>query len=343
MDTALNDTMELGNGTHGSPGPQLVVYTVLLMMLVAIPIIITDGVIIVLLITEKGLNPIIRVVLANIPFACMLVAFALIVKGIAALSLAARSASDASLTHPSTHLCAFIFFATAIGGSGRHMFMAMFSATVFIIVRYGMDRLKLRYFAIVIALLWIGTTIFQASIFSPHVLSFGFQNSVTCKPTVAGVPSFTYITFYFTTFCVVPYAITITMATLTCRYTKKNIITTDLPISRAMVKFTLFLTMGNTVSIVGVAAPGIIIFAAPENKQLESNLVMLSSILVHLSLVPLPFLLTAYFAPLRAKILLILRGCFVAPFRRVYTSMFTSNSNSNSPPRPTPENSYREP
>ena len=344
MDATLNETVELGNSTQLPPEPHLVAYKVLLLVLVAIPITIIDGAIIIILAIEQGLNPRIRVALASIPFASILVAFGHIVGSITALSLVARNASGAASDLPSTYLCAFIYFVVTIGSSGRHLFMAVFSATVFIIVRYGMNRVKVRYFGIVTALLWIGTTIFQAALFVPHIIRYEFFDSAVCKPVTTGLPSLIYIVLYFITFCVVPYAITITMATLTCCYTKKNTFTTNLPIGRAMVKFTLFLTMGNAVSIVGVTAPGIVIFSRPENTQLRSNLIMTSSILVHLSLVPLPFLLIAYFAPLRAKILQILRRCFTAPFWGVYTKVFTSISNSNSPTAPTSEHchSYRE-
>ena len=344
MEALLNETMELGNGTTLTSGAQLVAYKVLLLLLIAIPITIVDGAIIIIIITEKGLNPRIRVVLSSIPLANMLVALAHIFGGITSISLVVRHAPGAAPPLPSTYLCTFIYFIGGIGSSGRHLFMAAFSGTVFVIVRYGMDRVKVRYFGIVIALLWIGTTTFQATLFSQYIITFEFHNSAICRPVVTGGPSFIYISVYFTVFCVVPYAIIITMATLTCCYTKKHTLSeTNLPISRAMVKFTLFLTMGNTVSIIGITAPSIVIFSTPENEELDVNLSMLSSILVHLSLIPLPFLLFAYFAPLRAKLVQILRGCFMVSFRRVYITVFTSNSNSNSPTVPTPENSYREP
>ena len=344
MEAVLNESVELGNATLLPSGAQVVAYKVLLLLLIAIPITIVDGAIIIIIITEKGLNPRIRVVLSSIPLANMLVALAHIVASITSISLVAHHTPDAAGPLPSTYLCAFIYFVGSIGSSGRHLFMAVFSGTVFVIVRYGMDRVKVGYFGIVIAILWIGTTTFQATLFSQYIMTFEFHNSAVCRPVVTGGPSFIYISMYFTVFCVVPYAIIITMATLTCCYTKKHTSSeTNLPIGRAMVKFTLFLTMVNTVSVIGVTAPAIGVFSTPENEELESNLIILSSTLVHLSLIPLPFLLFAYFAPLRARLVQILRGYFLAPFRRVYTSVFTPHSNSNSPTGTTPESSYREP
>ena len=332
MDDRLNFTamVDGGNSTPFSPGPHFVVYKVLLLALVAIPITIMDGSIIILLITEKGINPILKAVLANMLFARMLVISALITESVVALSLVGLyNASDALPTLPSTSLCAFIAFVSAIGSSGRHMVMAVFSTSVLTIVRYGMNKLRLRYFVIVIILLWIGSTTYQAALFSPHVAQFEYYNSITCLGVLPGVPPLTYIILYLFIFCTMPYAVTIITAALTCCYTQKNTSSTELPIGRAMVKFSLFLTVGNTlcvISIVSVAVPSVILSSSLENEQLAFNMIMTSSILLHFSLVPFPFLLIAYFAPLRAKVLWLLRCCFVVPLRRVYTSVFTSQS-----------------
>ena len=122
----------------------------------------------------------------------------------------------------------------------------------------------------------------------------GFKCSVHVQDSVGG---YLFTAIYILVFGVVVYAITIGFPIRALFYIKKNNITGDKGSQKALVRFSLFLLIGNTISFIGHVVP-IIASAAPESKNMQESEIIFGIVegyFVYVSLLITPILIVLSF------------------------------------------------
>ena len=88
-------------------------------------------------------------------------------------------------------------------------------------------------------------------------------------------------------------------------FIRHNTISGDITLVKAMMKFAVFLVLGNVINFIGQTTPLLFAAFAPARKyrnSLEMALAYVAVILILLSLVPTPVLILIYFRPVRKRI-----------------------------------------
>ena len=107
------------------------------------------------------------------------------------------------------------------------------------------------------------------------------------------------------------FAVSVFFPIATVWFIRHNTISGDVTLVKAMMKFALFLVLGNIINFVGQIIPLLIAAFTPAGKEwysLEKALGSMAVILILLSLVPTPLLILIYFRPIRQRIKRILCG-----------------------------------
>ena len=300
--SSVNQTNSGDNSTLSFPVGGLVAYY-LGSLTVNVPVIFFNVLILLALLVDRSTVGIIRLVLCNIPAACVVMAVSNLVYGIAGIALAF---TDTEIPENVIQLCKATTVGVVAGGAARFLFLAVFSATVYYIVRFHMssrtdsNRRAFIACAIVVLLLW-GLAI----LYSLLVL-FDFVLSDFCRFTaIGGVVS---VVLYILIFGIGGFATSITFLLLTAFYIYKHT-TSDAnhhdPFQKALVKLGFFLLSGGFVNFIGQIVPSIVsAIVSEERETLEVSLIAryTVSILIDLSLIPTPILLIIYFKPIRMRL-----------------------------------------
>ena len=107
--------------------------------------------IIIALAFEKSVSKPIRIVLVNMPIACIIVAIGLFVNQVTSLYGATTGFDPPAIEG----VCRFVIFSWGLGGAGRLAFMALYAITVLLIVRFNATNLKTVLMFIVVASVWL--------------------------------------------------------------------------------------------------------------------------------------------------------------------------------------------
>ena len=266
-----------------------------------------NGLVIFLVIREKSLHKTIRLVLISILLSCIVIAAGGIVFDVVDAVFTFDPLRD-----PDPGICHFAVWLVLGGGACRLGFMALFSIVVFILVRYGDTRLRMPFLVLSIAVIWITVAAYSSVLFSPQVVLVnslvGFKCSVHVQDSVGG---YLFTAIYILVFGVVVYAITIGFPIRALFYIRKNNITGDKGSQKALVRFSLFLLIGNTISFIGHVVP-IIASAAPESKNMQESEIIFGIVegyFVYVSLLITPVLIVLYFRKIRSKVFSIATRC----------------------------------
>lgn len=301
--------VEALNSTFVDRGMGYVAYKLLLFLLLLCPIIILDLVILVVACFEKGITPIVRIVLVNIPLACLFIMVGYTSDHVAAVHLTfARNPQS-----PPPEPCYFIVYTIGLGAAARIVFMAQFAVTIFVVVRFGTKMMKPVVLVISSLLLWLFLILFNVVVVIPSIVGVAWDDGVSCRPfPIDEVATFSIIGVDLIVFGIVPFVLTIVMPILTYCYLKRNITTEDVNKKKVLVKFALFLILGNGLSVIGLIIPVLITTLSPmdSNPEVDEALLRLSNIITHLSLIPTPILILFYFKPIRMRLLSLLELIF---------------------------------
>ena len=296
---SVNQTNSGDNSTLSFPVEGLVAYY-LGSLTVTVPVIFFHVLILLTFLVDRSTVGIIRLVLCNISVACVVVAVSTLVYDVAGLALAF---TDTEIPENVIQLCKATLVGVVAGGAARFLFLAVFSATVYYIVRFRMsgktdsNRRAFIACAIVVVLLW-GLAI----LYSLLVL-FDFLLSDSCRYTAIG--GIVNVVLYILIFGIGGFATSIMFLLLTAFYIYKHTISDanhHYPFQKALVKLGFFLLCGGFVNFIGQIVPLIVSAVVSEEREtLEVSLVSRYSvsILIDLSLIPAPILLIIYFKPIR--------------------------------------------
>lgn len=294
-----NQTYSGDNSTLPLPEKGLVAYYLASLIIVTLTMYL-DVLVLLALIVDRSTVGIVRLVLGNIPAACLVVGVTIIVYDIAGIALVS---TDTGYPENIIQFCKLSSVVIEAGGAARFLFLAAFSVTVYYIVRFHRsDKKESNRHAfigcvIVVIVLW-GLAILVSSL-----VLFDFIVTDSCRYTAIG--GIVNVTVYFLVFGIGGFATSITFLLLTTFYIRKHT-TSDAnhhdPFQKALVKLGFFLLIGNIVNCIGQIVPSIVAAAVSEEREtLEASLIIRynTQVLLDLSLIPTPILLIIYFKPVR--------------------------------------------
>lgn len=276
----------------------LVAYYLFFLLFIIIPVIVLNALILLALLVDRSTVGTVRLVLCNIPAACLMVGITAFVYDIAGVALAF---TDIGSPERIIQFCRASLFFIGTGGAARFLFLAAFSVTVYYIVKFHMvnkeeaNRRAFIGFAVAVVVLWV------MAILGGTPVMFDTIVSNSCRYTAFG-GSINVALFVFI-FGIGGFATSITFLLLTVFYIRKHSISgADAPFKKALVKLGFFLLIGNVINFIGQIVPPIIGAAVNEGGDTSSvSLIAIyfALILIDLSLIPTPILLIIYFKPVR--------------------------------------------
>ena len=289
-----------------SKGP--CVYCWCMLVLAYIPIITVTVAVLVAVISAKSVPSAIRIVLANILAASLTT----ILGTVMAFGNRAILTSTDHLC-PSDTACRVYYWLINTGGSARLSFMATFTVVVFVIIKCSTTAIRPIFLILSVIAIWIIVFAFNAQLFSSQIVVSHFLDSSGCVPRLSMSVGFVYAVPYLIVFALIPVNLAISLPCATICFIRKNTQKRENGIlTKAMVKFTLFLLLGNTIGVLGQSTP--ILFAliskeggAISNDGLSEAINYVNGILLTASFVPTPILIVVYFKHVRKQ----LRKCLV--------------------------------
>ena len=294
----MNETQMNHSSIFMDRGAGYVAYKLIVFWLILIPIAVADILIIIATILEPSIKRTVKVALINIPIACLIV-----MAGFTIDAITASAFTLARMAVPDLWPCHLQVYLIALGAVSRLVFGALFSVTVYVIVRIGKKATPF-IFATVAASLWVFLVLFNCVLFIPGVMIIEWTDGVSCSPRQSGVGSYVFMGIDVVICGLVPFTLTIVMPLLTLWYIKKNLIIEDATLKKTLAKFALFLIVGNVLSITGLLVPVFVSVFSPNNtgSLVNVGLVRTANIVTHLSLAPVPVLILFYFPAIGKKI-----------------------------------------
>ena len=310
-----NVTVELLNSTFVDRGAGYLAYKLILFLAVLIPVTVLDILLLVSTCLEKSVNITIRLALLNIPVAALVMIAGFAADHIAAVHLTlARNPQS-----PPDEPCYLIVYSIAVGSAARLVFMGLFALTSFIIIKCGKNRTKPAFVAIVSLFLWLILILFNIIVVIPPVVGVNWDDGVSCRPfPESEALTFAFISVDIVIFGLVPFVLTIVLPIVTYYYIKQSIITEDLSAKKVLLKFTLFLILGNAISAVGLLTILLISTLSPRDSDptVDTALLRSANIITHLSFIPAPILILFYFPAIRRRLQSMLECVFCFVCRR---------------------------
>ena len=212
---------------------------------------------------------------------------------------------------PSEFACRLMYWVIASGGAARLMYMTTFAISVYVLVRFGAKKMKIWVATVAVVGVWVTVLLPNAAIFSSDILLINFHDNDTCAAHGTGYKTFIYTFGYATVYGLLGFAVSAYCPIATVWYIRHNSISGDIALVKAMIKFALFLVLGNIINIVGQTTPLLFAALAPVGKDwytLEKVFLYVEAIFIILSLLPTPALILIYFKPVRQRVKSILCG-----------------------------------
>lgn len=290
--TVDNDTMVQGFLTQGA----YLAYSSILLFVIIIPAAILNCIILVSLIVQSSLFTTVRLVFGALTAAGLLNAFGLIMQRSGGIILASTL-----LPNPNLGVCKFILWTILTGAACRLTFLAIFSISVLVIVVAKPKYAKPIIFGIVFAVTFLVIAAICASAFSRSVADVQYASGVSCSPRSVGTPTVAFVIIYIILFALVPLCITLVTPVVVMCYIRRNTITEDVKIKKALARFTLFLLFGNVFNIIGIILPAAIAAQRTASSVSRNGGVVeyLPYALMSLSLLPFPILMLIFFKAVR--------------------------------------------
>ena len=293
----------LVNVTLGLPErPGFSYYSLVITVFFLIPLLVFNTLLIVAIAVEKSIVGTLRLVLVNIVTAGQVVIVGLI----------AIFSSSFVITgcwcpqfRPSDFACRLMYWVIASGGAARLMYMTTFAISTYVLVRFGARKMKIWVAIVAVVGVWLAVLLPNAAIFSSDVVLINFHDNNTCAAHGTGYKAFIYAFGYTGVYGLLGFAVSVFCPIVTVWFIRHNTISGDLSLVKAMLKFSVFLVLGNVINFVGQTTPLLFAAFAPAGKDwytLEKAFGYVEGVFVLLSLVPTPVLILIYFKPVRKRI-----------------------------------------
>ena len=309
-----NSTLCITNGSV--TGAKIAIW--LVMAIICTTIIIFTTVVLSVVVAAKAVRGTIRFVLANILLASTttVAGFILILLREVFLLINPHLFSRTDVSFQ------ILLAIMAMGENGRSAFMAVFAVVVVVIIKCSSSAVKFKYLAITVVAVWIACVAVGMILVVPDVIELSpCSTGLTFQP---GEKLWLFGTSYFLFFVVIPFTLAIFMPVYALCYIRSNLVSENASSLKPMVKFTLFLLLGNVLGYFGnsVATAGsLIIREAHVGYEVARVFWRLYHVVLALSLIPTPILIIAYFKPVRTQMRkCVLRVCGKCCKRRLRRS-----------------------
>ena len=280
-------------------------YSLFTLVFFHLPLFTVNILLLVAIITEKTMPVTVRLVLANIVASSEVVIIGLF--GLLFYDLIIPPLS------PLFFICRLIFFTISSGAAARLLYMATYAVTVYVLARYAGTNLrviKLRFWPALLAvlLIWILAIVPNMVLLSPVFFEITLTSYFVCTSHTMGATSIAYTFGFIIVYGVGCFILSIIFPILTMGYIKKNTMSNDKQTLKSMIKFSVFLLLGNSLNIVGTSFP-LLLGAFTSVGEDYEILVILEVILLILSLLTTPFILLIFFKTVRKRVKMI--TCFI--------------------------------
>ena len=141
-------------------------------------------------------------------------------------------------------------------------FMAEFAVVVYIMVKRGERAVRWKYLILGSFLVWILVIIENIGLLFQAALEINSVGNVKCSPHVPDTAiAYLLVVVYIVVFGILVYIITIGAPAIALYSIKKNSITGDTSALKALIKFGLFLLIGNSINCLLYTSP------SPRDRQ----------------------------------------------------------------------------
>ena len=154
------------------------------------------------------------------------------------------------------------------GGAARLMCMTTFAISVYVLVRYGARKIKMWIAVVVVVGVWVDVLLPNAALFSPDVVLINFHDNITCAVHGTGYNTLSYTFGYISVYGLLGFAVSVFSPIGTVWFIRHNTISTDVTLVKAMMKFAVFLILGNVINYFGHIVP--LIFATLALDEMNS-------------------------------------------------------------------------
>lgn len=299
------------NGSNNSTvgvvdGPVIFSYFSLLStLLYLLPVFIFNILLLAAIVAESTVPGNIRLLLGNI-----VVAAEVVICGLCITNLHNVIISVPQHLPPSSFICRLSYVVINMGAAGRLLYMATYAVSVYVTARFAGSRLRearIQFMPTLfaVAIIWVAACVPNTVLFSPVFVNINFEYSDDCVAHGNGISTLIYSFGYIIVYGVCSFAISIIFPILTIRYVKKNSIKENRKTLKGMIKFSVFLLIGNAINITGVSLPILFATFSPTGMgdlALISALNYLQGICHLVSLLPTPIILLIFFKPIRMRL-----------------------------------------
>ena len=279
-----------------------------------IPVFIFNILLLVAIITGRKIPATVRLILANIVASSEVVIIGLFILN--CYNLVNNSLSEIS---PSDFTCRLSYIVITSGAAGRLLFMATYAVTVYVLAGKNLRASKLRLWHAVLAVvaIWIFATGPNMLLWSNLFLTVTFGSNVICVPHGNSDAGIVYTFGYLVVYGLSSLIISIIFPILTIQYVKNNSISGNKPILKRMIKFSIFLLIGNSINLIGTAVASILAAFTPFGEKNDTVILafgIIEGIFLLLSLITTPILILIYFKNVRQRLDRI--TCFICSLKK---------------------------
>ena len=295
----MNNSTEISEDVITRQGP-FGYYSLFITLFFLTPAFIFNILLLVAIIAEKTLPRTIRLILSNITIASEVV-----IVGIAIILFQNVILSGWRHLSSSLFVCRLTYVTLTSGAAARLMYMATFAITVYVLVRHGPAKLHFRLLFPAGILLWFFAIIPNTALFSTDVLEVEFHDGSDCAPHGKNVTTPLYTFTYIVVYGLCSFTLGVIFPILAISHIRRNTISGDTKVLKRMIKFALFLLLGNSMNFIGTSFPILFATFAPSGEEyytLEKAFNYAEGIFLMLSLIPTPIILLIFFQPVRYRL-----------------------------------------
>ena len=269
-----------------------------MMVIIDATILIFTTVLLCLVVAANTVHSAIRIVLANILIASIAACL-----GTALICLRAALAIDSHASSPPNVSFKIFLAIMAIGGNGRSAFMAVFAVVVVVIIKCSNSAVKFKYLIVSVVVVWTACVAVGAVLFFPGVVDL--SKCLADVVILSGKELWVFAVPYFLLFVIIPCTLSTVLPVYAFCYIRSNLVSENASSLKPMLKFTLFLLLGNALCFFGntlATAGGFASKSAKVGEDVLQDLMRLFHVSLALSLIPTPILIFVYFKPVRIKL-----------------------------------------
>ena len=297
------------NGTGQEDPVGFGYYSLFISIFFIAPATIINILLLVSIVTAKTIPVTIRLVLANIVAASLL-----LIAGTFGHTMNTVFLSGFQYLPQSETVCRMAVILLVCGSSARLLHMTTYATVLYLLVRHGRKRVKFTPAAVATVLMWLLATVPHLVLGAPPVLGIIFLEGTDCFHIGVGTVTYVYAFSCLTFYGGGSFSISTVMAVMSLRYIRKNTITKDTKLFKAMLKFSMFLLFGNTVNVIGIMVPFTIaafypLYPEDHSASITRILHYVEGVVILLSLLPTPIFMLVYIRPVQQRLKRIICPC----------------------------------